>query len=168
MEGGALTSRIGRNRGRAGGGPAPMSEDTSRPMGERPTHVDLSIPALPRMELTATQTAEAVGQFMHLPTEQIEEVKMALIEACINAIEHSDATDGRVQIDFQIASDALTVVITDRGRGFDVPTVQQQLDQRRQRGRRRGWGLRLMQEMMDAVEVHSDDRGTTITMVKRR
>ncbi len=138
-------------------------------MTDRPTRVDLNIPAVPDMELTATQTAEAVGHFMKLQPDRIEEVKLALIEACINAIEHSQSKDGRLQIDFEITTEALTIVIADRGHGFDVKTVQEQLDRRRQSGQRqRGWGLRLMEEMMDKVDVRSDQSGTTITLVKYR
>ena len=43
--------------------------------------VDLIIPTVPEMELTATKTAVAVGEFMGLDEEKIEETKMGLIEA---------------------------------------------------------------------------------------
>ena len=53
------------------------------------TEVDLKIPMLPDMELAAAKTAEAMAEYAHFSEDEIEEIKMALIEACINAFEHS-------------------------------------------------------------------------------
>ena len=33
---------------------------------------------------------------------------------------------------------------------------------------KRGWGLEIIREMMDEVDVDSGDEGTTITMLKKR
>ena len=123
---------------------------------------------LPEMELTATQTAEAVGKFMGLEVDKIEEVKLALIEACINAFEHSQSQDGRIGINFEIGEDQLTIQISDPGKGFDLKQVKDQLQERRDRGEHRGWGLAIMKGLMDEVKVESGEQGTTITMVKHR
>ena len=138
-------------------------------MEEKPKDVDLVIPLIPEMELTATKAAEGVGQFMGLARDKIEEIKMALIEACINAIAHSQSKDGRISISFDIGDEELTIQISDRGQGFDLEAAREELQKRRDRGEsRRGWGLAIMQELMDKVEVESGEQGTTITMVKRR
>ena len=130
---------------------------------------DLILPSIPEMELTATKAAEGVGQFMKLDQDKIEEIKMALIEACINAIEHSQSKDGRINISFDMGEDELTVQITDHGQGFDLEKARAELKARRERGeRQRGWGLAIMEELMDKVEIDSNEEGTTITMVKRR
>ena len=138
-------------------------------MQERPADVDLIIPMIPEMELTASQTAGAVAEFMKLDPETVDEIRIALIEACINAFEHSQSQDGRVSINFDVGDRGLTIQITDRGQGFDLTHVQEKLNKRREEGERhRGWGLRIMRELMDEVEIDSDEHGTTITMVKRR
>lgn len=137
-------------------------------MNGKPRAVDLKIPMLPEMELTATQTAEAVGKFMGLDGDKIEEIKLALIEACINAFEHSQSQDGRISINFEIGEDKLAIRISDRGQGFDLKQVQDQLQERHGRGEHRGWGLKIMKGLMDEVRVESDEKGTTITMVKHR
>ena len=155
--------------GSPGTRPPQSEKEERRPMKDKFAKIDLTIPMIPDMELTATQTAEAVGIFMGLDEDKIGEVKLALIEACINAIEHSQSKDGRLQIDFDISDTALTVVISDRGHGFDVNEVREKLRQRHAGGQRqRGWGLQLMEELMDEVGVESDQNGTTITMAKYR
>jgi serine/threonine-protein kinase RsbW len=139
-------------------------------MAETPKDpVDLVIPLIPEMELLATKAAEGVGGFMKLDHEKIEEVKMALIEACINAIEHSKSKDGRINISFNMGEDKLTVQISDRGQGFNLEQAREELKIRRDRGeQQRGWGLAIMKELMDEVEIESSENGTTITMVKQR
>ena len=131
--------------------------------------VELVIPLIPEMELTASKTAEAVGDFMGVDQDQVDEIKLALIEACINAIEHSSSSDQRVSIHFEIEADEVTISISDRGQGFDVGKVREELSARREAGKRaRGWGLKIMEELMDEVRVDTGPGGTTITMVKRR
>ena len=137
-------------------------------VADKRTDVDLVIPMEPDMELTASKTAEAVGEFMGLDKDKIDEIKLALIEACINAIEHSKSADRRVSINFEIGEKELTLYISDRGKGFDLSKVHRELASGKQRQDRRGWGLKIMEELMDRVEVDSDDRGTIITMVKHR
>ncbi len=137
-------------------------------MKDRSQEVDLIIPMIPEMELTATKAAEAVGEFMGLDQDQIEEIKIALIEACINAFEHSHSPDGRVSINFEMGEEGMLIQIRDHGQGFDLSEVREQLEDRHGRGEHRGWGLQIMEELMDEVQVDSSEQGTVITMVKRR
>ena len=137
-------------------------------MADHPSAIDLQIPIFPEMELTATQTAEAVARFMKLDPDKIEEIKLALIEACINAFEHSQSQDGRIGINFEIGEDQLTIHISDRGHGFDLKEVQEELRRRHEQGKHRGWGLAIMKGLMDEVQIEATVQGTTITMVKRR
>ena len=131
--------------------------------------VDLSIPMLPEMELAATKTAEAVAAFAGIAEDKTEEIKLALIEACINAFEHSQSKDQVVRINFKVTEDALNIQISDTGRGFDVENAKNKVAQRRERGvTTRGWGLRIMEELMDDVTIESGDKGTVITLVKYR
>ena len=143
--------------------PAPREESMMKP-----TKMDLNIPLQPDIELMAAHTASGVGEFIGLDQDKMDEVKMALIEACINAVEHSKSKDERLTIDFTVEADRLTIVISDRGHGFDKENVDEQIRHRRAQGERRGWGLKLMKELMDDVKIESDKTGTTITMIKNR
>lgn len=149
---------------RTGGG----DPSRKRPKGDG-GFVDVTIPMVPEMELAAARTAEGVASFVGLTEEKTEEVKQALIEACINAFEHSGSKDQVVRIHFKVENDALIVQIADTGRGFDVKAARRTVKAKRERGAgERGWGLRIMEELMDEVEVVSSEKGTVVTMVKRR
>ena len=136
-----------------------------------PQEVELTIPMMENMEVTATRTAEAVAQFLDFDAEQIDEVKHALIEACINAFEHSESHDSKVYIRFVLSPADLTVVIRDFGQGFDpgeVPKPDIQAKVGGQDGYKRGWGLMLIESLMDSVDIVSGPHGTQLTMVKLR
>ena len=133
------------------------------------TTVELKLPILQNMELVATQTAEVVAKHMQLGEEKSGEISMALIEACINAFEHSQ-TNSEVYIHFLISEDKLTIKVTDKGTGFDtgsvdIPNIESKLNTGE---RKRGWGVMLIKELMDSVSFESDHTGTTVTMVKNR
>ena len=64
------------------------------------TTVELSIPVIHDMELAATNTAEVVAKHMDLNEEATAEISMALIEACLNAFEHSRSDGANVFIHF--------------------------------------------------------------------
>ena len=55
--------------------------------------IKLKLPAIPDIELTATKASEIVAKHMELSEEQSAEINMALIEACLNAFEHSKTKD---------------------------------------------------------------------------
>tara|TARA_B100001123_G_scaffold330695_1_gene372745 strand:+ start:210 stop:617 length:408 start_codon:yes stop_codon:yes gene_type:complete len=131
-------------------------------------NVDLSIPMLPDMEITATAVAESLGVFIGLDQDKIEEVKIALIEACINAFEHSKSLERRIDLNFQITDRGLRVLISDGGEGFNMAEAQARIAEKREKGLPRGWGLTLMGELMDEMDIDTSEGGTLITMIKYR
>jgi serine/threonine-protein kinase RsbW len=136
-------------------------------MTDKP-NVDLTIPMMPDMELTAITVAESLGVFIGLDTEKIDEVKMALIEACINAFEHSKSSERRINLNFQISDRGMVISISDGGQGFDLQEALERIEEKRNKGEKRGWGLTLMSELMDEVEVDSSKEGTLVKMTKYR
>jgi|TARA_B110000263_G_scaffold246154_1_gene256797 anti-sigma regulatory factor (Ser/Thr protein kinase) len=131
--------------------------------------VELTLPIIPDMELAATQTAEVIAKHMGLSEEKSAEIGMALIEATINAFEHSESDSGNIEIHFVIQDDSLVIKVTDKGKGFDptkvkIPKIEEKLGS----DHKRGWGLQLVQELMDTVEFESSPEGTTVTMTKKK
>ncbi len=121
------------------------------------------------MELIATQTAEVVSRHMNLNENQTAEIGMALIEACINAFEHSK-TKANVFIHFVLEDDSLVIKVIDQGIGFDkskieIPKIENKMGKDE---RKRGWGIKLIEELMDSVVYESNSEGTIVTMIKKK
>ena len=131
--------------------------------------VELKLPIIENMELVATQTAEVVSKHMQLDNEKTSEISMALIEACINAFEHSK-TKKEVFIHFIISDESLTIKVIDKGKGFDyskisIPNIDNKLGSNE---KKRGWGVMLIKELMDYVDYESSEQGTILTMTKNK
>lgn len=137
-------------------------------MSKQKPVVELTIPVMPDMELLATQTSAAVAKHMNLDEEKTAEINMALSEACINAFEHSESKS-EIEIHFKISDDSLIIQVTDSGKGFDkskvdIPNIEEKISSEY----KRGWGLKLIEELMDKVKFDSSEEGTTVTMTKNK
>jgi serine/threonine-protein kinase RsbW len=135
--------------------------------------VTLALPMVPEMEIEASKTATAIAEFMRMSPDRIDEVRMAVVEACINALEHSRATDREVYVTFEVLGDkdpeTLRITVRDTGVGFSPedlsePTIEDKLKSQR----KRGWGLKIIRGLMDDVEIRSNPSGTTVVMSKSR
>ncbi|GIW21668.1 MAG: histidine kinase [Candidatus Sericytochromatia bacterium] len=130
--------------------------------------VDLVIPMIPNIELAATKTAVALAEFMNFDEDKIDEVRLALIEACINAFEHSKSEDRKLYFKFIIDENSLTVIIKDNGKGFDVSLINDKpnINDKLKSNYKRGWGIMLIKNLMDSVKIESNNNGTILTMTK--
>ena len=125
--------------------------------------VTLTLPMLPDMEIAASKTATAMAEYMSMSPDRIDEVRMAVVEACINAIEHSDAPDRKVHITFSILGDPvpekLQIEITDLGVGFEPDQLEEpRIEEKLKSSRKRGWVLKIIQGLMDEVEVKTSSQ----------
>ena len=138
-------------------------------MSDVDNNVDLSIPMQPDMEVIATSVSESMGVFMGLEENKVDEVKIAIVEACINAFEHSKSEERRIDVSFSIDDSALTININDGGSGFDMDEAMAKIAEKRSEGiGDRGWGLTLIYELMDEVSIASTPKGTLVKMLKYR
>ena len=131
--------------------------------------VTLNIPIHPNMELVAAHTASIIAEIMDFEETHIDEIQLAIIETCINAFEHSNSQDNKVTVTYVLTDDDLELKITDHGVGFGMDKTKfLDGEARAEAMQKRGWGLEIIREMMDEVEIDSSDGGTTITMLKKR
>lgn len=135
--------------------------------------VTLALPMAPDMELEASKTAAAIAESIRMSPDRIDEVRQALIEACINALEHSHAADREVYVTFQVVGaedpEKLRILVSDHGVGFLPDRVTEpNLPEKMISGNYRGWGLKLIRGLMDEVEIHTGPAGTTVVMSKMR
>lgn len=130
--------------------------------------VKLTIPMLPDMELAATRLSEALAEHIQMDEEKKAEVSLAVIEACINAFEHSNSIDRNIYITFTVSPHSLKVELKDKGSGFEPSTIPMPDISKKITGKdkKRGWGLHLMKTLMDDVSVESSNEGTIIKMEK--
>ena len=131
----------------------------------------MTIPVAPEMEIVATAQAAALGEYIAMARDKIDEVKLALVEACINAFEHADCRDEQLHLTFRLGRENgrewLEVEVLDKGKGFDsgkveAPTIEKSFHSHR----KRGWGLQIIKSLMDEVEITSGGGGTRILMRK--
>ena len=134
-----------------------------------PEFVELEIPARPefvalaRLVVSAMASSDAV-----LSDDQIDDLKLAVSEACTNAIEAHDAIaiDERVLLRCWSDDRALRVTIEDRGPGFDPATLPDHpppTDPDRLKFER-GLGIPLIRALVDEVEIASSTEGTHVRL----
>jgi anti-sigma regulatory factor (Ser/Thr protein kinase) len=103
-----------------------------------------------------------------MPRDKIDEVKLALVEACINAFEHADCRDEQLHLKFRLGREQgrewLEVEVMDKGKGFDSATVEEPtIEKSFASHRKRGWGLQIIKSLMDSRDI-SGGGGTRILM----
>ena len=134
--------------------------------------ISLSIPVAPEMEIVATAQVDALGAHMGMPRDKIDEVRLAVVEACINAFEHAHTRDERLHLVFRVGreeegADWLEIEVLDQGKGFDHLRIEPPTPEQTFQGKRkRGWGLQIIRTLMDAVQISSGEWGTRIVMRK--
>src|SRR5436190_20904890 len=132
--------------------------------------VQLEIPAgaeyvaLARLVVSAMAAGET-----QLSDDRVDDLKIAVSEACTNAIEAHDAldTEERVLVECWADAERLEVRIEDRGQGFDVSNLPEHppvTDPERLKFER-GLGIPLIRALVDEVEFSSSDEGTAVRMV---
>ena len=152
-----------------------MSQGGSAPPGlssANPREVSMTIPVAPEMEIVATAQAAALGEYLGMTRDKIDEVKLALVEACINSFEHAHCRDEQLHLTFRLGREPkgrewLEVEVLDKGKGFnhaavEEPTIEKSFSSHR----KRGWGLQIIKGLMDEVEITSGEWGTRILMRK--
>jgi serine/threonine-protein kinase RsbW len=134
--------------------------------------VELEIPAraefvaLARLAVSALAAADG-----ELADERVDDLKLAVSEACTNAIEAHSAidTDERVVVRCWVDENGLEVRISDRGTGFDpaeLPDHPPVTDPARLKFER-GLGIPLIRALVDVVEFSSSGAGTEVRLVMR-
>ena len=133
----------------------------------RPDEYEMVIPMGADTELIAAHALEQIARRMSFGPEAINQIKTALIEACINAAEHSLSPDRKIYQRFRVDGDKLVVTVASRGLVPANMASGNGAAAEKDNGRR-GWGLKLIQTLMDEVEFERVDDGTELRMTKYR
>jgi serine/threonine-protein kinase RsbW len=124
---------------------------------------ELVIPIEDDAELIAARTVEQIARTADFDAEAVNQIKTALIEACLNAAEHSDSPDSRIYQKFTLTEQGLIIVVSNKGNRFEP--VQEKASIAAPAGKR-GRGLQIIRALMDDVHFESTDDGASLVMSK--
>jgi serine phosphatase RsbU (regulator of sigma subunit)/anti-sigma regulatory factor (Ser/Thr protein kinase) len=133
------------------------------------TLAEFSISSEPGNErLAMDQVAEIVSS-AGFPSSRIENLKTAVSEAALNAIEHGNNYDPDLPASIRVVKspDRFTIYITDLGGDAPIPEhVVPDLDAKLEGLQSpRGWGLFLIQSMADDMKIYTDAEHHTIEVI---
>jgi serine/threonine-protein kinase RsbW len=121
----------------------------------RGTAVEVRLPSRLGFEKVAMGTAASVAKLMGFPDERIEDLKTALAEACINAMEHGNQLNDNlcVGVILSASDEALEVKVMDNGSGITKTPAKPDIDRKIQGEEDpRGMGMFLIQSLVDEAE----------------
>jgi serine/threonine-protein kinase RsbW len=116
---------------------------------------------LPRLRTIVGCLADDLG----MSSQEAQDTKLAITEACANAIRHGSPDGPESGVLIRLITDAggILAEVTDHGRGFDVNTLITPEPAERVGG----LGIPLMKALSDRVEFFRTAKGMTVRLVKK-
>jgi serine phosphatase RsbU (regulator of sigma subunit)/anti-sigma regulatory factor (Ser/Thr protein kinase) len=128
-----------------------------------------TLASAPGNERQAMREVAAAVQPLDLPAKRLERLKTAVAEATMNAMEHGNKyqLDVPVTIEVRASAEELIVRVTDRGGGQPIPdaTTPDLEAKLASQQTPRGWGLFLIENMVDELNITSDAVHHTMELV---
>ena len=127
----------------------------------------LHLPSMLGCEKVAMDFAASVAKSMNFPADRVEDLKTAVAEACANAIEHGNKLDAnmKVGVSLTVDEDRLQIAVQDEGSGIgqvQTPDIDTKLEGTADT---RGWGIFLIESLMDEVTFESTPKGNVVKMI---
>jgi serine/threonine-protein kinase RsbW len=105
--------------------------------------------------------AQALRAFGVVETD-VDDVQLAITEACANVIDHAADTD-TYDVKVELAADRCAITVLDQGGGFDAAAVPERPEDDSDVGR----GLLLMRALVDNIAFTNEPQaGAVVHMVK--
>jgi serine/threonine-protein kinase RsbW len=126
--------------------------------------MELRVPSILGYEKIAMDFAASVAKLMNFPPDRIENLKTAVAEACINAIEHGNKMDASTSVGIALTMEPskLQIDVQDQGKGIDQ-VEQPHIDEKiAGKEKTRGWGMFLIQSLMDEVTFETVPEGGNV------
>ena len=125
------------------------------------------IPMSSNAELVVAKAVEQIGKNMNLDAEFLNYLQLALIEVCINAIEHSGSYEKKIFLKFITRPDKLEIIVENSGRPFSLESLKEvPVEEKMRLGMKRGWGYKLVHKIMDSVKVERVNDRTRVILTK--
>jgi serine/threonine-protein kinase RsbW len=136
--------------------------------------IEISIPNKLGHERIAMACSASFAKIVGFRPERIEDLKTAVAEACINAMEHGNKNDpnAKVVISMHYNDHIFSVSVMDQGKGmansnesYEEPDIELKIQQLQTP---RGLGIFLIKQLVDEVEFNqTTDEGHMVRMVFR-
>jgi serine phosphatase RsbU (regulator of sigma subunit)/CHASE1-domain containing sensor protein/anti-sigma regulatory factor (Ser/Thr protein kinase) len=151
---------------------APLQPDTTDTYGGRRVLADFTLPSEPRNERPAMEKVADAVRGLPLSEQRLARLKTAVAEATMNAMEHGNRYDPEVPVRIQVwlLKERLLVRVIDRGGGplsslrAKGPDLEAKLENAQTP---RGWGVFLIERMVDEVRVSGNPDHHTVELVMR-
>ncbi|MUK89709.1 anti-sigma B factor RsbW [Ornithinibacillus sp. L9] len=134
--------------------------------------IEMKVPAKEEYVGVVRLSISGIANRMGFTYEDIEDLKVAISEAVTNAVTHAYEAneEGEVTIGFGIYESRLEVMVADHGGSFNLSEVKNGIgpyenNESIENLREGGFGLFLMQALMDKVEIKNDS-GVIVLMTK--
>ena len=130
---------------------------------EQAGSIELRLPSKMGYEKVAMNTAASVARLMGFAEERVDDLKTAVAEACINAIEHGNKMNELlgVVVTLSMCEESLEVKIHDEGKGVHHAAHVPDMDSKMAGTETpRGMGMFLIQALVDEVEYVSERTGS--------
>jgi anti-sigma regulatory factor (Ser/Thr protein kinase) len=128
-----------------------------------------AIPSQPGNERRVMERVAEDFKAFHLPVRRLEEIKTAVAEATMNAMEHGNHYQAEIPVVIQVLASktALAIRIRDQGGSRPIPVAgEPDLDAKlAELQTPRGWGLFLIKHMVDEMNVTSDETHHTVELI---
>ncbi|HEY5340446.1 MAG TPA: ATP-binding protein [Candidatus Aquilonibacter sp.] len=126
--------------------------------------VELRIPCKAEWVALARLSVAAVASRLSFSIDEIEDIKLAVAEACTNAIQHADGSPF-IEIKCEAIDNGMRISVRDHGRGTRPEHIRSRELNEERAG---GLGVFLIRSLMDNAdyEVHPE-KGTLLVMEKR-
>jgi serine/threonine-protein kinase RsbW len=129
--------------------------------------IELVFPAHARYLSLARLGLAGVAPVARLDAAELADLKLAVTEACANAVRHAypDGGSGDVRVTIEVVDGAVVVEIADSGRGIEGDEVA---DWDPDELHEQGMGLAIIRSVVDEVEIDTPiGGGTVVRLVKR-
>ena len=148
----------------------PVEDEPAAPSASA---MSFSIPGEEGNERLAMDRVAAYVDGLGLPLARLERLKTAVSETAMNAIEYGSQGRPEVLVDIEVETNAESIVvrITDRALSGTIPDEAEAPDiELKLAGEQkpRGWGLFLIKNMVDSMDVTSDGDTQTVTLTMAR
>jgi serine/threonine-protein kinase RsbW len=130
------------------------------------SEVRLRMPARAEYLLLGRLALAGLARTVPLDPELLADLKLAVTEACANAVRHAYEAEGSMTLCFSVDERLVRIDVEDEGTGFEA----QQVDEWEPNSLSEdGMGLAIIRAVVDDLEIRSGEggRGTRLTLTKR-